>query len=181
MNVVIDDVYYNLTGENGYDETEKCIVINTTSEVDTVYVPGLDLNFAGLIFEVDGSGLIEIDCQTIGINKLNVKVGDEEPQTFNMDERGKVQIHFDVKEPTYVYIYATAEASANATRRATASENCVKIWLLTFGSDITLGIGLSERNTKSTERYYTLDGQMLSVKPNSPGVYVVGGRKVVVK
>ena len=180
---VIDNVYYNLEGNNGYDSSEGCIIINTTTDITSVDgEPGSETikdNFTGLIFQVNGKGVIELDCQTLGLNALNVKVGTNVPTTISKDERGIVEVAYDVAEPTYVYIYATS-AGASAPSLVSASENCVKLWSLTVKPGATLGISPIDNRQLTIEKYYTLDGRKV-VNPTAKGVYIYNCNKVVIK
>jgi hypothetical protein len=180
---VIDNVYYNLKGNNGYDSTEGCIIINTTTDIETVDgEPGSETvkdYFTGLIFLVDGNGVIELDCQTLGVDVLNVKVGSQEPTTISKNERGIIEVAYDVTEPTYVYVYATS-ARVGAPLRVSASENCVKLWSLTVKPGATLGISHTTATSPiGEEMYYTLDGRKV-VNPTK-GVYIYKGKKLVIK
>ena len=183
-NTVVSNVYYNLTGDDGYEPTEGCIVINTTTDMTQVDgEPGSETvkgNFNGLIFQVNDKGVIELDCQTLGLNVLNVKVGSEEPTTVSKNERGIAEVAYDVTEPTYVYIYATS-SDAGAPHRVSASENCVKLWSITVKPGATLGIDNVEHSPVAIDHYYTLDGRMLQKAPAEKGVYILNGRKVVIK
>lgn len=183
-NVVANNVYYNLSGDDGYEPTEDCIVINTTTDMTLVDgEPGSETvkeNFNGLIFQVNGKGVIALDCQTLGTNVLNVKVGSEDATTVSKDERGIVEVAYDVTEPTCVYVYATSAGGA-APRRVAASENCIKLWSLSVKPGATLCIGSVKPSALATNHYYTIDGRQLQEVPVEKGVYIVNGRKVVVK
>ena len=43
------------------------------------------------------------------------------------------------------------------------------------------GVKDIHREPSTADRYFTLDGRMLNGKPSHPGIYIVGGKKVVVK
>ncbi len=183
-NVVANNVYYNLSGDDGYEPTEGCIVINTATDMSLVDgEPGSETvkeNFNGLIFLVNGKGVIALDCQTLGTNVLNVKVGREDATVVSKDERGIVEVAYDVTEPTYIYVYATSASSA-APRRVAASENCVKLWSLSIKPGAAVGIDAVKQSALAADRYYTLGGQTLQAMPTKKGIYVVNGSKVVVK
>ena len=185
-NTVKDNVYYNFLEDlDGYNPEEECIVINYTTDMSKVIngTPGsedVQLYFNGLIFQVSDKGLINIDCQTLGTNVLNVKVGSEDATTISKDERGIVEVAYDVMEPTYVYVYATSAGGA-APRRVAASENCIKLWSLSVKPGATLGIDSVKPSALANNHYYTLDGRLLQAAPTDKGVYIVNGRKVVVK
>ena len=185
-NTIVDNVYYNLNGENdGYDATEECLIINTTTDISeiTIGLPGstdVKNNFTGLILEVNGTGTLTIDCQTLGTSVLNVKIGDNEPTVIQQDERNAAEVTYDVTGPTYVYIYATSEDSS-APLRAAASENAVKIYSLAVTSGTTGFTPLTTHHSPLTDTYYTLDGYRLNGKPTRSGVYIYNGRKVMIQ
>lgn len=183
-NTVVDNVYYNLA-DGSYNAEDQSLTISQTTDMSAIAdaTPGsADVveNFNGIIFEVNGSGVIELDCQTTGSLALNVKVGDGDPQVITKNERGTVEVAYDVDEPTYVYVYATA--AAGAPRRVISAGNHVFIYLMKVkpGAEIT-GIGSVVRDTENNGVYYTLDGRALSVKPTQQGVYINNGKKIVVK
>lgn len=49
------------------------------------------------------------------------------------------------------------------------------------GQDNVTGISTARSATDTTDAWYTLDGRRMAGKPAKSGVYVVGGRKVVIK
>lgn len=179
-NTTVDDVYYNFSGNNGYNAEEGCIVINESSTMTT----GSDgkerfSEFIGLKVMVSGSGVIEIDCQTLGSRHLCVMLGEgTEPLTYTEDPRGIVQIEYDVAQPTNVYIYAGNQT--RAPRMVKANEDCVKLWSLKVKPGAS-GISSITNIEKPQAEYYTLDGRKLNGRPVETGVYVTGGRKILVK
>lgn len=136
-------------------------------------------NFNGIIFEVNGSGVIELNCQTSGSLVLNVQVGDGAPQTVTKNERGTVEIAYNVTTPTYVYIYATANGSAAPSLFAASANNSIRIYSLTVKPGATTGIETIHRENERD--YYTLDGRIVNGRPTQQGVFITNGKKVVVK
>ncbi|MBQ3300533.1 MAG: carbohydrate-binding domain-containing protein, partial [Eggerthellaceae bacterium] len=64
--------------------------------------------------------------------------------------------------------------------------NAVRTFVLSFGDDEQTGIaelpfGTNVANGANGEHWYTLDGRRLSGKPTAPGLYIVNGRKVIIK
>lgn len=182
-NVVVDNVYYNLSGDDGYDPTDDCLIINNATDTENANGdPGSDEvkeNFNGIIIEVYGKGSIEIDCQTLGAMMLSVKVGDAEAQNEVMSERGTVTVDYDVTAPTYVYIYSTANAAL--ARRVAASDNCVKLWGITVKPNIATGITDSVQMASDNKLCYSLDGRRQQNMPTKKGLYIVNGKKMIVK
>ena len=139
--VVIDNTYYTMDADNGdgYDAEEQAIVLNSTvteEQMDAVQDAEVGdetvrENYFGIIFEVPaGNGIITVDVKTIGTHVLNVQIGDGEPTKVTMSERGTVDVEYSVKEPTYVYLYASSNESnaARAHRAPIASENSVLLY-----------------------------------------------------
>ena len=186
-NTNVDNVYYNLDSDNGdgYDASEDCLVISTTTDMANIAdaAPGstdIKKKFAGMILEVNGSGILKINCQTLGNSALNVMIGDGEAETIVQNEQGVVTIAYNVEEPTHVYLYATTTESL-APARAAATENAVKIYSLEIIPGAT---GISNVNINDNDNvnlWYTLDGRRLNKKPTQKGVYIMNGRKVVIK
>ena len=179
-NTTVDDVYYNLTGDNGYDANEGCIVINESTTMTTGSDGGVRFSeFIGLKFMVNGKGVVDLDCQTYGRKRLYVMVGEgTEPKVYTEDPRGIVEVSYDVTEPTNIYVYAMDEAAA--PRMVEAKSDCVKLWSLTVKPGATAIAPVTAAEQADGE-YYTLDGRKLTGRPATAGVYVTGGRKVVVK
>ena len=194
--IVIDNTYYNMNADNGdgYDASEQAIVLNSTTteeQMESILsaCTGDDLlseNFNGIILEVPaGFGVVTVDVKTIGTHVLNVRVGSAEPTKVARSERGTVDVAYDVTEPTYVYIYAsTGEGSpAFLSRAASADANSV----LLYGYKVTLGAtGVSLVQLSQPFDVYDIRGNMVRVGvTNLDGlprdIYVVNGRKVVVK
>jgi len=182
-NVVVDNVYYNLTN-GSYNAEDNCLVINQATDMTAIGSgePGsteVKENFNGIIFEVNGNGVIELNCQTSGSLVLNVQVGNAAPQAVTKNERGTVEIAYNVTTPTYVYIYATANGSAAPSLLGANANNSLRIYSLTVKPGATTGIEAIHRENNSV--YYTLDGRIVNEIPTQQGVYITNGKKVVVK
>lgn len=196
-NTVIDNTYYNMNAANGdgYDATEQALVLNsTTSSTQMNAVQGAQVgdaavkdNFCGVIFEVPaGQGTVTVDAKTIGSHVLNVQVGNGAPTKVTKSERGTVDVTYDVAAATYVYLYAsTADGSAAPLHRAaTAGANSV----LLYGYKVTIGsgTGINAITIDKPVDVYTLQGQKVlsgvtTLSGLTKGVYIINGRKVVVK
>ena len=109
------------------------------------------------------------------------------PMSFNADDKSKL---FLGSENTLYY--PKANASINAFRAyfqlnsITAGDpvNGIRAFVLNFGDDEqTQGVTtpLSPARGVGGEAWYSLDGRRLSGKPTKAGLYIVNGKKVVVK
>ena len=189
-NVVIDNIYYNVKSANGdgYNATEQALVLNstTTSEQMTaiqnaeVGDAAVRENYSGVIFEIPaGQGTITVDVKTIGTHVLNVQIGNNTPTKVTKSERGTVDVSYDVSEPTYVYLYASTSGgnTARLNRAGTAGANSV----LLYGYKVTIGgTGINAiRMEAENGKVFDLNGRQ--VKTPGKGVYIINGRKVVVK
>ncbi len=137
---VIENTYFNLNEENGdgYDATTQALVLNSTmtaeqmnaiqdEEIGSVAISD---NFNGIIFELaPGKGTVNVDAQTIGTHALMVQIGNNAPTKVTKSERGTVDVPYDVKEPAYVYLYAsTADGGAARFSRSATGENSVLLY-----------------------------------------------------
>ena len=184
---VVGNLYFNILNDNGgYDAEEGCIVITESTADETIeriadkdfYDKELRETFTGIIFKVPaGSGNIKITAEALGAILLKVRIGDDEPQSFELDGRQKVKIPYTVSEETLVYIYAGKDAAVKGVRFVTASSGMLRI----FGIE-SESIPTSITNVEAVDRVvtiYSVSGQRLS-KPQK-GVNIIGGKKVLVK
>ena len=181
---IVDDVYYNL-GNDGYDATDGSIVISETTDMSLVTdaTPGsADVvnNFTGVILQVGaGKGTITINVKTTGNAQLAVQIGNQTPTIATRTEQGDIVVNYDVPENTFIYIYAIVVSSDAPSLRA-SSTNMVKIYSIKVTPGATV-INSMHHSQCTIDNYYTLDGQKLDGIPTKKGVYIVNGRKVVVK
>ena len=189
-NTIIDNTYYTMSEENGdgYDATEQAIVLNSTTskeQMNTVQDAQvgdatMQENFNGIIFEVPaGNGNITVEAKTIGSHILNVQIGNDEPTKITKSERGTEEVPYDVKESTYVYLYASTSGASGAPQRAAAANS---VLLYSYKVDVLVnGIHLVTYSNQENAKWYTMDGLQLQGKPTKKGLYIVNGRKVIVK
>ena len=180
-NTVINGTYYNFDSANGdgYDAIAKCLVLNTATTPEQMAQAAeaelgtskLADNFAGIILSVKGEGGIGIDVQTLGTKQLMVKVGNGEPQAFTLSERGLAEFRYDTAEDTPVYIYAVG-----------AGTDAVKIYSFNIvpGPAIPSAIKAIQEAIEQGN-CYTLDGRKLNDVPTQKGIYIINGKKVMIK
>ena len=184
---VVGNLYFNILNDNGgYDTEEGCIVITESTADETIeriadkdfYDKELRETFTGIIFKVPaGSGNIKITAEALGSMLLKVRIGGDEPQSFELDGRQKVKIPYTVSEETLVYIYAGEDAAVKGVHPVTASSGMLRIFGIESESIPTAIADVETNDTPVT--IYSVSGQRLA-KPQK-GVNIIGGKKVVVK
>ena len=181
---VVNDVYYNV-GSEGYDASDKSVVISQTTNMGQITdaTPGsseVKESFNGLILKVAaGKGTITVNVKTTGNAQLVVQVGNQTPMIASKTEQGDVVVSYDVAEDTYVYIYAIIGSSAAPAHRA-APADAVKIYSIKVTPGAT-GIDTVHSTQSTVHSCYTLDGRMLQGQPTKKGVYIVNGKKIVIR
>ena len=183
---VVGNIYY-VIGENGYDSTDKSIVISQTTNMGQIAdkEPGskdVKENFNGMILKVaKGKGLITVNVKTSGNAQLVVQVGNGTPMLASKTEKGDVVFSYDVEEDTYVYIYAIIGSSAakGYGLNVTDTDSSVRIYSITVSPGATGIKSIGGRSATNDDTIYDLQGRR--VKNTAKGVYIVGGRKYSVK
>ena len=193
---VVNNVLYNISSDNGsYDATEGCLVINKSTSDDTMSaLLGKDIfgedfqgQFTGVVFKVaEGSGQVKVEAETSGTMLLKVKIGNNPPVTMELQGKLKFSFGYDVAEETNVYIYAgTPSSQAKGMRKANGDGNALKIYGIEITRTGPSGIGdISAED--GLQDVYSLSGQKVRLQAKDlkglpAGVYIVGGKKVVVK
>ena len=189
-NTIIDNTYYTMNAENGdgYDATEQAIVLNSTTTAEQMNAvqnaqvgdATMQENFNGIIFEVSaGSGVVTVDVKTIGSHVLNVQIGNGAPNKITKSERGTAEVPYNVTGPTYVYLYASTSGASGAPQRAAAANS---VLLYSYKVDVLVnGISVVTYGDMENAQWYDLNGRKLQGKPTTKGLYIMNGRKVVVK
>ena len=181
---VVDDIYYNI-GDDNYDSSDGSIIIKETTNMGQISdaTPGsADVvnNFTGLILQVGaGKGTITVNVKTVGNAQLAVQIGNQTPTIATRTEQGDIVVNYDVSENTFIYIYAII-ASSDAPSLRASSTDMVKIYSIKVTPGAT-GINSMHHSQCTIDNYYTLDGQKQDGIPTKKGVYIVNGRKVVIK
>ena len=189
-NTIIDNTYYTMNAENGdgYDATEQAIVLNSTTTAEQMNAiqnaqvgdATMQANYNGIIFEVPaGNGTITVEVKTIGSHVLNVQIGNGAPNKITKSERGTADVPYNVTGPTYVYLYASTSGASGAPQRAAAANS---VLLYSYKVDVLVnGIHLVTYSNQENAKWYTMDGLQLQGKPTKKGLYIMNGRKVIVK
>ena len=193
---VVNNVLYNISSDNGsYDATEGCLVINKSTSDDMMSaLVGKDIfgedfqgQFTGVVFKVaEGSGQVKVEAETSGTMLLKVKIGNNPPVTMELQGKLKFSFGYDVAEETNVYIYAgTPSSQAKGMRKANGDGNALKIYGIEITRTGPSGIGYISAED-GLQDVYSLSGQKVRLQAKDlkglpAGVYIVGGKKVVVK
>ncbi len=184
--VVIDNIYVTIDANQGdmFDVESQCI--NLTSTVDetilasiaekNVNEPVVKELFNGLIMEVPaGTGTFNITTQTTGNRILNVKVGNQEVQSFSQPERGTVEIQYETEENAYVYIYGgvlTSDAKSRKIEATSSDADVVKIYGIQWSYTPPASIdSLTANKIEAACQIYTING--LQVNALQKGVNII--------
>ena len=189
-NTIIDNTYFTMNAENGdgYDATEQAIVLNSTTSAEQMNTvqnakigdATMQSNYNGIVFEVPaGNGTITVEAKTLGSHVLNVQIGSGEPNKITKSERGTADVPYNVTVPTYVYLYASTSGASSAPKRAAAANS---VLLYSYKVNVVVnGIHVITTDNLENAKWYTTDGLQLQGKPTKKGLYIVNGRKVIVK
>ena len=181
-NTVINDMYISMDNKSDvnnpdgfYNSTDKCIVINkatSNSAIATVVANDLGSsdfinNYTGIVIEVNGKGSVKINAQTVGNNKLAVKIGSADAKTYTQATKGDVTINYDVTENTYVYIYAVDADNQQQSLSmdiTETSDNAVKVYSVTVSPEVTAIETVPEATIPAStfSKVYSIDGKQFS-------------------
>lgn len=186
---VVGNVYYCITPDaGGYDAEEGCLVINKAATTVSTELPAVDgqlpsasNGFRGLVFFVNaGRGKVKIKAETTGNLLLCVKIAGELVMSMAVEGKTTLTIPYDVSQPSEVLVYAGFAASSRSMASST-TEDALKIYSLEWESEPTaIGVDKIENGKLKIENYYDLSGRKVNGQLKK-GVYIVGGRKRVVK
>ena len=141
--------------------------------------------FKGIYFLLSaGLGHIDVECMTLGDYQLTVKEGSNTVSNYTSSTKGKISINYDAQTDEWVLIFPTVTAEAKARARAhKAPEEYtggLKIYSVTVVPGETVdGIRDMKATDISNARIYNLSGQQ--TESLTRGIYIVNGRKVVVR
>lgn len=185
---VIGNVYYSIAPEHGgYNSAEGCLVVTQPSsdggfDAEDPFGDDFKGMFTGIVIMVQpGTGTVKVEAETLGGMTLKVKVGNGLPIEMTLNSKSTLNIPYSVDRPTYVYIYA---GGTSGVRSRAGSDAALKIYGISWESSasaITAPVG-EER----LYDVYSISGKLVKRRATSldalpKGVYIVNGRKVVVK
>lgn len=183
---VVDNIYYNLNGEgSGYDSNDQSITIGVATDMSQIenMEPGsydISRKFSGVILKVvAGTGTITVSAKTVGNAQIAVQIGNSSPQTATRTEKGDIVVSYDVAETSFVYIYALS-GSNNAVSRRSNSDILIKIYAIAV-NPVPTSIKELESSTLKEGNYYTISGCRIEGRPTKKGLYIVNGRKTVIR
>lgn len=206
VNTVIGNVYYNIDNSYGtwsdqgyYDSSDQSIVVNATTETATVatvassedpLTAAAAKGYVGIIYEIPaGQGQIIVDALTSAANDVAIQVGTDEAVTYaSTDAAGETTVNYNVAGNTFVYVYATTASSSgakgNGVRKAPSLSKGIKIYSIKTRTNVVTdikSITTAGEVTGNATDWYSINGQRISGKPNRKGLYINGGKKLIVK
>ena len=206
VNTVIGNVYYNIDNRYGiwsdqgyYDSSDQSIVINATTETATVatvassedpLTAAAAKGYVGIIYEIPaGQGQIIVDALTSAANDVAIQVGTDEAVTYaSTDAAGETTVNYNVAGNTFVYVYATTASSSgakgNGVRKAPSLSEGIKIYSIKTRTNVVTdikSITTTGEVTGNATDWYSINGQRISGQPTKKGLYINGGKKVIVK
>ena len=131
-----------------------------------------------------GKGKVELEIETIGDVALSIINGLIPEGTFTMSSKGTVTIYYDVTQDTWFFAFPVVETSSGVKaygKRAPAAEGALKIYSIkvTPGEYIPTGIKDVRTDSAGNGYIYNVLGQRVNMMKK--GIYVIDGRKFVVK
>jgi len=206
VNTVIGNVYYNIDNSYGtwsdqgyYDSSDQSIVVNATTETATVatvassedpLTAAAAKGYVGIIYEIPaGQGQIIVDALTSAANDVAIQVGTDEAVTYaSTDAAGETTVNYNVAGNTFVYVYATTASSSgakgNGVRKAPSLSKGIKIYSIKTRTNVVTdikSITTAGEVTGNATDWYSINGQRISGQPNRKGLYINGGKKLIVK
>lgn len=184
---VIGDVYVTVGEEDGFDESDGSIVLNSIMNEEFVEAVGgmapgesdIANRFNGLVVKVPaGHGSVTVSCMTTGTKRISVKIGEEKPMYYIKNSKGEISVDYNVAADTYVYIYASEAADVQQTVRRlrtpdSVTANCVRIYSIGVnpGNSGIEGIETGKQEESPIAEYFRIDGSKVD-SPDTPGIYI---------
>ena len=183
-NTTIGDILYTVPTDegNGFDAGEekedpgiKLSVEVTNEELESAmsYTPGSTEfadKFKGMTLRIpEGTGKIIIDLQTDEDYILHVKIGSNEPVKVTQTERGKVEIPYEVTEPTYVYIYNPEQPSAARRDRGSHRDKVTSVHVKIYSVDASMSSVVTP-NALSSSTSSVVDNRVTIIDLSALGI-----------
>ena len=146
--------------------------------------------YVGIIYEIPaGQGQIIVDALTSAANDVAIQVGTDEAVTYaSTDAAGETTVNYNVAGNTFVYVYATTASSSgakgNGVRKAPSLSKGIKIYSIKTRTNVVTdikSITTTGEVTGNATDWYSINGQRISGQPTKKGLYINGGKKVIVK
>lgn len=210
-NQVYDNVLYTLKSDEGsYDPTSQSIQMSTTMKEEdveaiiTTYQPGtadFASNFAGITFLVPaGTGKAIVTGMTGEAGELNVKIGHHAANVIpsGVMTMTRYEFPYDCEQATFVYVYSNSPvvtSSAIGDRRA-GKKTTVTVGVGSVGVEADAvhpsnpnngdaagikTIVAKEQRVVRNHVWYTIGGHRLQGVPTQKGLYIIDGKKYVIK
>ena len=186
-NNTVNNVYYNVA-DGGYDQSDYSIVISEATDMSKIKdgTPGsndVQSKFNGIIMKVNGRGTLTVNVMTLGDAELRVQIGNQAPVAVTKTERGDIVVNYAVDQETYAYIYTTVDKNSSApAHRVAATTDVVKIYNLAMDAVVEdIDSKVHDIIVEQEATYSTLGGCRLQERPTQKGIYIVNGKKVVMK
>ena len=173
------------------DEEDGSITITASMTTDAMKAileenaPGSSAfvsTFTGFYFLMSaGKGKVEIEIETLGDDvALAIMQGLNISGEYTMSEKGTLTIQYDVTKDTWFFAFPIVKASSEApAHRAPVDTSAVKIYSIKVIPDDGTGIEYVGAGETGTGYIYNLQGQR--VTSLTKGLYIVDGKKVVMK
>lgn len=182
-----------LSEDDTVDPEEGSVTMHTqltTNDILTlldIYAPGSSAFFdtyKGIYFLLSaGKGKVEIEMETLGDVLLSVIQGTVPVGTYKAGTKGTVTIEYNVEQDTWFFAFPVVEASSEAPargNRASAAEDALKIYSVkVIPNGETTGIEHIRTDLTGNGYIYNVQGQRVTMPKK--GLYIIDGRKLVVK
>ena len=185
----VGNFFFNISDESGnYSTTEGCIVITEASpesQMDNItdmnmYDNEVREQFTGIIFKLPkGTGVVKVTAETTGNMTLMVKVGHNAPAEVRLNGKKQAEFPYSVPEETLVFIYAGQYSGVKGLLPSYATQGSLKIYGIECVFDHT-AINDIQSTYTATDHIFDLNGRVVQT-PSSKGVYIVNGKKVLLK
>ena len=206
---VVDGVYFHMRGENADLFRDGGIYLGTLMTDDQMEKIAADgdlestvfSEFSGMVIRVGaGRGIVTLNAATQQGTTLNVKVGTQQPVKLSSMFVKNFEVPYHTDEPCYVYIYTTLQpdAGTSANRRAEVMAEAVVVVEDTFVptysgetkafvygmkvhvdemSAISAPVSIPTQN----KTWYDLQGRKVDPNQVGKGIYIIDGRKYMLR